>query len=166
MKPVKNKVFCRNCNRSKMLFETEKKANNFIKFNQDEIKTSSGYAPQRSYYCVFCGGWHTTNIKHNIGISKNEEAFEKFQIQDKENACLNYEKNRSLFLLDLKIKTLNMSDDNIIIFLNENIKNVNSQIEDLIKSNNNVDKQLKITRQHLQLLYCLRKNYKKTKCLI
>ena len=36
MKP-KNRVFCYDCGRPKLLFETEKKALNFIKFNADEI---------------------------------------------------------------------------------------------------------------------------------
>ena len=33
MKPTKCKVFCLDCGRSKMLFDTEKKAQTFIKFN-------------------------------------------------------------------------------------------------------------------------------------
>ena len=51
MKPTKNKVFCKDCGRTKMLFETEKKAENFIKFNKEEIEAESGYGPQRSY-CI------------------------------------------------------------------------------------------------------------------
>ncbi len=46
MKPIKNKVFCKNCGRTKMLFDTEKKAENFIKFNKEEIETESGYGPK------------------------------------------------------------------------------------------------------------------------
>jgi hypothetical protein len=90
MKPKKNKVFCRDCGRTKMLFETEKKANNFIAFNQEEIETESGYAPQRSYFCQFCGGWHTTSLKESIGISKNEKLLENYF-----TAKTNHEKNKS-----------------------------------------------------------------------
>lgn len=85
MKPTKSKVFCRDCERSKMLFETEKKADNFIKFNKEEIEAESGYAPQRSYYCLFCGGWHLTSIKDKIGLSKKEQILKQKRL-DKEKS--------------------------------------------------------------------------------
>ena len=78
MKPTKNKVFCNNCNRTKMLFETEKKAKNFIKFNKEEIEAESGMVPERAYYCEFCGGWHTTHFKEKRGKTRNEKLFEVF----------------------------------------------------------------------------------------
>ena len=56
MKPNKSFVYCTDSNRRKMLFETEKKAENFMKFNNEEIEKESGYSPQRSYYCIFCTG--------------------------------------------------------------------------------------------------------------
>lgn len=58
MKPTKNRVFCPECRRTKMLFETEEKAERFIKFNKAEM---GEYCPVRAYYCVACGGWHTTS---------------------------------------------------------------------------------------------------------
>jgi len=79
MKPTKNKVFCKDCERTKMLFETEKKAENFIKFNHEEIEAESGYSPIRSYFCIFCGGWHITSLKEKIVISKNEQMFEEYK---------------------------------------------------------------------------------------
>ncbi len=63
MKPTRNKVYCYGCHRSKMLFESEAKANNFIKFNANEIKDETGVAPVRSYYCAYCGGYHVTSCK-------------------------------------------------------------------------------------------------------
>mgnify|MGYP001588486806 CR=1 FL=1 len=83
MKPTKNKVFCKDCERTKMLFETEKKAETFIKFNKEEIQKESGYSPQRSYYCLFCDGWHSTSISKKIGVSKKERMFEQYK-QEKE----------------------------------------------------------------------------------
>lgn len=62
MKPTRSLTFCREGGRKKMLFESESKANNFIKFNADEIRESTGYAPTRSYYCISCGGWHVTHM--------------------------------------------------------------------------------------------------------
>lgn len=61
MKPTKNKVFCLAIRRTKMVFEEERKALNFIKFNRDVILEETGYAPTRAYYCPFCLGWHVTS---------------------------------------------------------------------------------------------------------
>lgn len=61
-----------------MLFETEKKANRFIEFNKEEIQEESGYSPQRSYFCLFCGGWHVTSIKEEIGTTKKEFMYQQY----------------------------------------------------------------------------------------
>lgn len=61
MKPTKNSVFCYGCRRTKMLFETQSKADNFIRFNKEEILEENGKAPVRSYYCTFCNGYHVTS---------------------------------------------------------------------------------------------------------
>lgn len=61
MKPTRNRIFCPQCKRPKMLFESQKKADNFIEFNKSEIEENNNYAPCRSYYCPFCAGWHVTH---------------------------------------------------------------------------------------------------------
>lgn len=53
-----------------MLFEEKKNADNFIRFNQEIILEESGKAPVRSYYCVFCSGWHVTS---NPSLEQGEE---------------------------------------------------------------------------------------------
>ena len=58
MKPTKNRVFCRECGRLKMLFENEKQALTFIKFNANNFDNK---APTRAYYCEACFGWHVTS---------------------------------------------------------------------------------------------------------
>lgn len=63
MKPTKNRIFCIECGKPKMLFESESKAMNFIKFNSMEIEQTNGRAPVRAYYCSMCGGWHVTSQK-------------------------------------------------------------------------------------------------------
>ena len=60
MKP-KNRVYCPECHRQKMLFETKSHAEYFLKFNSDEIFDEKGYKPIRTYYCSGCGGWHITS---------------------------------------------------------------------------------------------------------
>lgn len=62
MKPTKNRKFCIGCKKTKMLFESQSKADNFIKFNSEEISIQSKKVPTRSYYCSFCCGWHVTSV--------------------------------------------------------------------------------------------------------
>ena len=62
MKQNKNTVFCYGCHKHKMLFESQAKAENFIKYNGDGILEENGKAPVRSYYCKICGGWHVKAI--------------------------------------------------------------------------------------------------------
>lgn len=70
MKPSKNRIFCKDSGRAKMLFETEKKANTFIKFNADDIEECSGYSPKRAYFCVFCNGYHVTSSEQEFFVKK------------------------------------------------------------------------------------------------
>ena len=73
MKPTKNRIFCQECRRPKMLFETEKKALLFMKFNNDEIASENETVPTRAYFCRSCGGWHLTHyIEGLVGISKTD----------------------------------------------------------------------------------------------
>jgi len=78
VKPTKSKVFCRDSGKPKILFETEKKADNFIKFNAEEIESESGYSPVRSYYCIYCGGYHVTSKKSNPTVSRSEKVLEDY----------------------------------------------------------------------------------------
>ena len=61
MKPKKNHIYCPAAGRSKMLFESESKARNFIKFNAEAILNENNHAPMRAYYCETCCGWHVTH---------------------------------------------------------------------------------------------------------
>lgn len=112
MKPRRNQVFCIGCKHQKMLFESKSKADNFIKFNSEEIETQTGKAPTRSYYCSFCGGWHVTSIaEEGKGIDRDkrdEELWEKIKVSNKsyeigtlklqgQNLGLNADNKRSKF---------------------------------------------------------------------
>ena len=78
MKP-KHRVYCYDCGKPKLLFETEKKALNFIKFNADEIEQTKGYKPERIYFCKACGGYHVTHSKVERYIpSITDKALERF----------------------------------------------------------------------------------------
>lgn len=52
---------CPDCGRAKMLFETEAKANNFIKFNSDTFENNEKL---RVYYCPACCGYHISSKPH------------------------------------------------------------------------------------------------------
>lgn len=91
MKPTKNKIYCYGCRRSKMLFESQTKAKNFIKFNADAIREETGVAPIRIYYCAYCAGYHVTSCESaEIGIildKKDQKAIAQIHEQEeKENA--------------------------------------------------------------------------------
>ena len=60
MKP-KNRVFCPDCGRQKMLFETERKAQDFLRWNSEKIHNGTLLHP---YYCNACCGWHISHVEH------------------------------------------------------------------------------------------------------
>ena len=63
-----------------MLFETQKKADTFIRFNSEEIKEENGYCPMRSYFCIACNGWHVTSRVENVNLlSKSEIVMDKYR---------------------------------------------------------------------------------------
>ena len=53
---------CPDIGRSKMLFDTEAKARNFIKFNGEEITDDT--SKLRVYWCAACGGYHISSHEH------------------------------------------------------------------------------------------------------
>ena len=61
MKPKKNHIMCPDCGRPKMLFETERKAQDFIRWNAGEIRGGEQLHP---YYCKACCGWHISHVAH------------------------------------------------------------------------------------------------------
>lgn len=87
MKP-KHRIFCRECGKSKIVFESEKKALNFIKFNSNDIATESDIVPNRAYYCVACGGYHVTHCRKNYKPYTTEEIIEAYK-RDKQNNITN-----------------------------------------------------------------------------
>lgn len=79
MKPTKNRYFCVDAGRVKMLFDSEGAAKRFIQFNADAM---NGKKPARSYYCIACGGWHLTSAPEKIPNfkSKVERYFENHKV--------------------------------------------------------------------------------------
>lgn len=85
MKPTRNHRFCIDCNRPKMLFPSQEKAERFIRFNADEIYETTGKRLVRAYFCIACGGWHVTSrpLRESIAspveryFNEKEKALEK-----------------------------------------------------------------------------------------
>ena len=75
MKPQRNLVYCPSAKKHKQLFQSEKEAMAFIKYNSEEIKEATGKDIGRCYYCDFCLGWHIT--------STSESSKKFFTLRDK-----------------------------------------------------------------------------------
>ena len=102
MKPTKNRVFCKECGRTKMLFETEKKAQLFMKFNNEDIAAENDNVPVRAYFCESCGGWHLTHIvEAPKGVSKTQQAI------DHMNVLKETRKTQKQKLAEIRIETSN-----------------------------------------------------------
>ena len=51
-----------------------------MRFNREVIEEESGFKPERSYYCMACGGWHVTSSKETFEAkSRTEIALEKYR---------------------------------------------------------------------------------------
>ena len=66
----KNRVLCPDCDREKILFETEKKANLFIEYNWESLTDNKDKL--RVYYCPACCGYHISSHKYN-GDNRNTD---------------------------------------------------------------------------------------------
>lgn len=82
MKPTKNRVYCPECHRTKMLFESEDKANTFLRFNTEEIKEQNGKHPIRAYFCEACAGWHLTSVETPFETSPSEQRINEYNNQN------------------------------------------------------------------------------------
>lgn len=101
MKPTKNRVMCADCGRSKMLFETESKAKNFIKWNGDDIDTNGGVL--RPYYCPACGGYHISSKPHKKSYDYNTDRLIESYYKNKKATNSFKEKTSGIRLTDVQI---------------------------------------------------------------
>ena len=65
----KNRVYCPDCQRQKMKFNSEREAHDFIKWNKENFDEK---IPSRIYWCEACCGYHiTARPEGNVGIALN-----------------------------------------------------------------------------------------------
>lgn len=130
----KNRVFCRECSRPKMLFESEKKAQLFMKYNNEDFDAENGYVPVRAYYCEACCGWHLTHIAVAfVGPSKTEQALERMRTSIK----INKESSKKISVIRSEISNKVVSQLAIIdkhIANNENTE-AKKLIDELLEMN-------------------------------
>lgn len=79
MAKPKNRVICPDCGRPKMLFESEKKAELFIKFNGEEI--CNDVSKLRVYYCPACCGYHISSSLQKKKYTNTEKLIEAYHKQ-------------------------------------------------------------------------------------
>lgn len=77
MKP-KNRVMCPDCGRQKMLFNTEKEANTFLKFNGDAINPD-GTRELRVYWCPACCGYHISSHEYKGDNKRTDRMIERYK---------------------------------------------------------------------------------------
>ena len=137
----KKRFYCNSCKRHKMLFQTKEEAERFLKYNTtnpeewDEKKV-----PIRSYYCVYCCGWHITSKPTHL----TEEEDIKLQNEEIDKMIGNFKvdiKDQDEFVKkDFKdrLKMINLE----IEFLKSRLgkeKAVNGTLENLEELNSEVD---------------------------
>jgi predicted RNA-binding Zn-ribbon protein involved in translation (DUF1610 family) len=109
MSKPKNRVMCPDCGRQKILFESESKANNFIKWNKDEIENGDKL---RSYYCPACCGWHISHQKfHKDMEGRTDKLIENYN-KEKELGKLKHGLFVNILIEELyqEIKRHNLQD--------------------------------------------------------
>lgn len=113
-----------------MIFETETKANTFIKFNSDEIARESGYAPVRAYHCLACNAWHLTSSREVKNLPNKTElaiaAFSQAKVQKAEQKVKNSERREA-------------AREKLHIIIQDTLKTI-EEIEQLIQANADDDK--------------------------
>lgn len=109
MSKPKNRVMCPDCGRQKMLFESESKANSFIKWNKNEIENGDKL---RSYYCPACCGWHISHQKfHKDMEGRTDKLIENYN-KEKELGKLKHGPFVNILIEELyqEIKRHNLQD--------------------------------------------------------
>lgn len=116
------KKYCPCCYGSKVLFESEKKANDFIRYNKDLIAEQNGYAPVRSYYCEVCGGWHVTSMEDNgkrPHKTWGQRVVEKFHLDELRKQGLVSERDETNVVGSEITDTLLTEEEQIIVLLKD-----------------------------------------------
>jgi NMD protein affecting ribosome stability and mRNA decay len=135
----KKRIMCPDCGRQKMVFESESKANNFIKWNKDSIDHGDEL---RVYYCDACCAYHITHQKYHQSMEGNtDKLIESYNKIKQAHSDKDYE------LIDELYEILNKLDL-------KDRKKINS----LLEQQNYKDKYDKFVRQEAKVRYYIKSN--------
>lgn len=145
-KPIHNRRFCIGCHRQKMVFESQSKADNFIKFNSENIAAFSSKVPTRSYYCSFCTAWHVTSVESSEEGAerdkRDEEIWKRIDFINHAKPNVKRRRNKTKSLLEVELTELYCKISSMIAAamqklnslklegFNEVLKDLSEQIED------------------------------------
>ena len=124
MSKPKNRAYCPESGKPKILFETESKANTFIKFNSNDIENGESLRP---YYCISCGGYHVSSKpikRHKISRSEKVIALYK-DMKDTRQRLLEMEtddNNETIAtLLKIMKNEMFLNKKDVKMFLNQQV---------------------------------------------
>ena len=143
MEPKREKIYCNDSKKNRILFETKAAANHFIK-RCKRVKTKWDYSTMYAYHCKYCKGWHITdnqkhqpillkmkkffnsffNIRQEKEIEKGDEAEKKRreEVREKRNCKrldIAYKKiNYHLFRLEVIMERVNQYSESLFILQN------------------------------------------------
>lgn len=136
------------------------------------MQAETGYCPVRTYYCLFCDGWHVTSINAKFNVYKNEQLLEQFQ-KDKERQAQLKSEAKSLNkkrveteiqpLRDIKIDEVEsiikeMEPLKKKWFFRQQIRNLLEEIKTLpVTYSKEEQKRIKSLRKDLHTLFIVRK---------
>ena len=104
----KNRIMCPDCGRQKILFESESKANSFIKWNKDNIENGDKL---RAYYCPACCGWHISHQKYHKDMEgRTDKLIEAYNNQKKKHSEYEYQMIDELYNILVELNIHNRND--------------------------------------------------------
>lgn len=102
----RNRIMCPDCQKPKILFETERKANDFIRWNGDNLENQCGKL--RAYYCPACCGWHISHQKYRKSYdSRTDNLISAFDRQKKKRTKI----DRLIHKIDYEAKAREIYED-------------------------------------------------------
>lgn len=77
---------CPDCGRQKMLFETEKQALDFLKYNGEDVNPD-GSKEMKVYYCPACCGYHISSHEYKGHGTATDKLIERYR-KEKDGSIL------------------------------------------------------------------------------
>lgn len=111
-----------------MLFETQKQADTYIVFTQEEEVDNMRKLPVRSYYCNLCGGWHVTsnpNVEFFENFKSEAEIIVDEYLESRSNgqAKKAFAKSAEYICKSAKERAINGDQDHAVQFILERMNN-------------------------------------------